>query len=107
MTEQPIGIGLSEALNVLRTELAAAQMAAVEEDLSFPIESLTIDLKVGLTRSKGGKAGFTVPFLGVELGGSAERQLETVQTVTVVLSAPTDQYGRPIKVSSHADEEKD
>jgi len=107
MSEQPIGIGLSEALNVLRTELATAHMTAITGDLQFPIESLTVDLKVGLTRSKEGKAGFTVPFIGVDVGGSAGRQLETIQTVTVVLGSPTDRDGRPIKVSSFADEEKE
>ena len=106
MIEQPIGIGLSEALNVLRTELVTAQTTAVAEDLQFPIESLTIDLKVGLTRSKEGKASFTVPFLGVDVGGSAGRQLEAIQTVTVVLGAPIDRFGRPIKISSRTDGEK-
>ena len=57
------GIGLSEALEVLRGELAAAQAQAAGKDVQFPIETLTVELKVGLTKSKEGKAGFTVPFI--------------------------------------------
>lgn len=107
MVAQPDGIGLSEALEMLRTELAAAQVEAAGKDVQFPIETLTVELKVGVTRSKEGNAGFTVPFIGAELGGSAGRDQETVQTVTLVLGAPVDREGRLVKVSSSTDEQKD
>jgi Trypsin-co-occurring domain 2 len=107
MPEQPDGIGLSEALEMLRAELAAAQAKAAGKDVQFPIETLTVELKVGVTKSKAGKVGFTVPFIGAELGGSAGRDRETVQTVTLVLGSPVDRAGRQVKVSSSTDEEKD
>jgi hypothetical protein len=107
MAEQPDGIGLAEALEVLRKELATAQGEAARKDVQFPIETLTVELKVGVTRSKDGKASLKVPFIGAELGGSAGYDRETVQTVTLVLGAPVGRGGRPVKVSSSADEQKD
>jgi Trypsin-co-occurring domain 2 len=105
--DEPDGIGLADALEVLRAELASAQAKAVGKDVQFPIETLTVELKVGVTKSKEGKAGFTVPFIGAELGGSAARNRETVQTVTLVLGSPVDREGRPLKVASRTDERKD
>ena len=103
---EPVGIGLSEALEMLRAELAAAQAEAADKDIQFPIESLTVELKVGVTKSTGGKAGFTVPFIGVELGGSAGYDRDRVQTITLVLGSPVDPEGRPVKVSASTDEQK-
>jgi hypothetical protein len=97
------GIGLSDALELLRMELAAAQVKAAGTDVQFPIETLTVELKVGVTRSVDGKAGFTVPFIGAELGGSAGYDRETVQTVTLVLGSPVDREGRPVKVAKATD----
>jgi hypothetical protein len=106
MEGQPDGIGLADALEALRAELALAQAKATETDVQFPIESLTVELKVGVMRSKEGKAGFRVPFVGAELGGSAGFDRETLQTVTLVLGAPVDQAGNPVKVTSAGDELK-
>jgi len=107
VAEEAQGIGLTEALETLRTELAAAQDAAAGKNVQFPIETVTVELKVGITRSKEGKARFAVPFIGTGLGGSVSHDRETVQTVTIVLATPVDRYGRPVKVSSSTDEEKD
>ncbi len=68
--------------------------------------ALTLELKVGLTKSADGKAGFRVPFVGAELGGSAAYQRETVQTVTLVLGSPVDRHGNPVKVAAASDEMK-
>jgi hypothetical protein len=97
------GIGLADALELLRRDLAAAQAKAAGTDVQFPIETLTVELKVGVTRSAGGKAGLTVPFIGAELGGSAGYDRETVQTVTLVLSSPVDREGQPVKVAKATD----
>jgi hypothetical protein len=97
------GIGLSDALELLRMELAAAQEKAAGTDVQFPIETLTVELKVGVTRSADGKAGFKVPFIEVELGGSTGYNREKLQTVTVVLGSPVDREGRPVKVAKATD----
>ena len=106
MEEQQEGIGLADAIEALRAELERAQLKAAEGDVQFPIERLTVELKVGVTSVKGGKAGFRVPFVGAELGGSVGFDRETLQTVTLVLGAPVDRAGNPIKVASADDELK-
>jgi hypothetical protein len=100
------GIGLADALELLREELAAAQAKAAGTDVQFPIETLTVELKVGVTWSADGRAGFKVPFIEVELGGSTGYNRDTMQTVTVVLGSPVDREGRPVKVAKTTREAK-
>jgi hypothetical protein len=107
MAEQPDGIGLAEALEALRAELASAQAEAAGKDVQFPVETLTVELKVGVTKTKDGKVGFRVPMVGAELGGSVGYDRETVQTVTLVLGAPVDREGRPRKVARSSEQRKD
>jgi Trypsin-co-occurring domain 2 len=66
-----------------------------------------VELKAGLTRSKEGKAGFTVPVIGAELGGSMGLDRESTQTITLVLGAPVDRYGRSVKVAERTNEQLD
>lgn len=100
------GIGLAEAIGLLRCELLKARAAGAGQDIQLPVESMTVELKVAATRKADGKAGFSVPIVNVELGGSAGWQRETMQTVTVVFGAPVDQNGNPVKVASSTDEFK-
>lgn len=103
MEGQPDGIGLADALEALRADLESARAKAAEADVQFPIETLTVELKVGVTSSKEGKAGFRVPYFGAELGGSVGFDRDTLQTVTLVLGAPVDRAGSPVKVASSGD----
>lgn len=100
------GVGLSDALEALRAEFAEAKVKAAGNDLQFPIETVTLELRTVLTRTREGKAGFTVPFVNAEVGGGAARGSERTQTLTVVLGAPVDAAGRPVKVASETDVEK-
>jgi hypothetical protein len=106
MEETPEAIGLDDALEALRAELASARVKAAGEDLQFPVESLTVELKVGVTRSKEGKAGFRVPLIEAQLGGSVGVDRQALQTVTLVLGAPVDEHGNRVKVASASDELK-
>ncbi|MGH9275898.1 MAG: trypco2 family protein [Acidimicrobiales bacterium] len=93
------GIGLAEAIAVLRNELLAARAEAAGADIQIPVESMTVALHVAATRSRDGKAGFRVPFVNAELGASAGWQREHMQTVTVVFGPPVDRDGNPVKVA--------
>jgi NTP-dependent ternary system trypsin peptidase co-occuring protein len=93
------GIGLAEAIAALRDALLAARMMGAESDIQLPVESMTVELQVAATRTRGGKAGFTVPFVNAELGGSAGWQRDTTQTVTVVFGEPVDRNGNPVKIA--------
>ena len=106
MVELEDGLGLAEALEALRAELDAARLKAAGRDLQFPITQVTVELKAVVTRDAEGKAGFKVPFVNAELGGSASRGSERVQTLTLVLGPPVDRMGRPVKVASESDRDK-
>lgn len=98
------GIGLSEAIAQIRAELLTAQ--GEEASVRFPVESVMVELKVVATKEGTGKAGFKVPVVGAELGGSGAASLERASTITVVLGAPHDVSGHPVKVSGTGDKPK-
>ncbi len=98
------GLGLAEAIGVLRDELLRARAAGARSDIQLPVESMTVELTVTATRSVDGKAGFAVPVVGLQLGGARERGSE--QKVTVVFSAPVDRTGAVVKVAEATDELK-
>lgn len=100
-------IGLTAVIGSLRAELIAAQEEAEGQDLRFPIEKLTVELKVAVTRSVDGKAGFKVPLLGAQFGGSAGYKSEELQTITVTLGAPLGADGTPITVDRASERPKE
>ena len=97
------GLGLSQAIGLLRDELLSARAAGAVSDIQLPVESMTVELSVTATRSADGRAGFTVPVVGVQLGGGGERQRGSEQKVTVVFGEPVDRDGNPVKVASASD----
>jgi Trypsin-co-occurring domain 2 len=110
MSEQEVGsvegLGLSDAIGLLRDELLRARAAGGSLEIQLPIESMTVQLTVTAKRSVDGKAGFKVPFVGLELGGGAGRQRGSEQLVTVVFAGPVDREGKPVKVAPATDELK-
>jgi hypothetical protein len=97
------GLGLAEAIGLLRDELLRAQAAGARSDIQLPVESMTVELTVTATRSADGKAGFTVPVVGLHLGGGGTRERGSEQKVTVIFGAPVDRDGNPVKVASASD----
>jgi Trypsin-co-occurring domain 2 len=93
------GLGLADAIGLLRDELLKARADGAGSDIQLPVESMTVVLTVEATRSLEGKAGFRVPVVELELGGGGSRQRSTGQTVTVVFGEPVDRDGRPVKVA--------
>jgi hypothetical protein len=106
LTGDRVGIGLDDALEALREQLATAHARAAGTDLQFPVESVTVELKIAATRSAEGKAGFRVAMVGAELGGSGSRAFESVQTLTLVLGTPVNREGVPQRVAEASDQLK-
>jgi Trypsin-co-occurring domain 2 len=100
------GLGLADAIALLRDELLRARAAGGKSEIQLPVESMTVQLTVRVSRSVDGKAGFKVPFVEVELGGGASRERGSEQLVTVVFGGPVDRDGRPVKVAEATDELK-
>ena len=100
------GIGLADAIAMLRTEVLSAHTASARSTVRFPVTSMTLELKVVATRSADGKAGFCVPFVNVELGGSAGWQRESTQTLTVTFGSPVDDNDDPVKVDRASNVQK-
>lgn len=110
MSEQDVGsvegLGLADAIALVRDELLRARAAGAGSDIQLPIQSMTVQLTVTASRSVDGKAGFKVPFVELELGGGAGRQRGSEQLVTVVFEGPVDREGKPVKVAEATDELK-
>jgi hypothetical protein len=100
------GVGLADAIGMLRDELLKARATGADSDIQLPVESMTVVLTVEATRSLEGKAGFKVPVVEVELGGGGSRERRSGQTVTVVFGEPVDRQGRPVKVARASSELK-
>ena len=96
------GLGLADAIALLRDELLEAQAAGAGSDIQLPVELMTVVLKVTATRSVDGKVGFKVPIVDLELDGGAGRERGSEQTVTVVFGGPVDRAGRPVKVAQES-----
>ena len=96
------GLGLADAIALLRDELLEARAASAGSEIQLPVESMTVVLKVTATRSMDGKAGFKVPLVELELGGGGSQERGSEQTVTVVFGGPVDRDGRPVKVAQES-----
>ena len=100
------GLGLADAIGLLRDDLLKAQAAGAGSDIQLPVESMTVQLTVTATKSKDGKAGFKVPIVELELGGGAGQERGSEQMVTVVFGGPVDREGRPVKVMQRSAQPK-
>jgi hypothetical protein len=97
------GLGLADAIALLRDDLLKARAAGGRSDIQLPVDSMTVELTVTAAKSLDGRAGFTVPLVGLELGGGAGREQASGHKVTVVFGGPVDREGNPVKVASAAD----
>ena len=100
------GLGLADAIGLLRDELLRARAAGADSDIQLPVVSMTVELTVTATMSLDGKAGFTVPLVGLELGGGGGREHGSGQKVTVVFGGPVDRAGRPVQIAQPSSERK-
>ena len=88
---------LSDAIELLREELLRARAAGAGSEIQLPVESMTVQLEVAATRTRDGKAGFSVP-----IGW----QRDVTQTVTVVFGGPIDRAGNQVKVAQESNQVK-
>ena len=100
------GVDLAEAIDLLRNSLLKARTMGSSSEIQLPVGSMTVELQVIATRTRDGKAGFAVPLVNVELGGSVRSQREAVQTVTVVFGAPLNRDGTVAKIAQAGNERK-
>ena len=90
-------IGLVQTIDALRSELARAIEQAKDQDIQFELRSIQLEFQVGVTWEAGTKAG--LKFWVLELGADGNFTKESVQKVTLVLDAPLDGEGNPIKIT--------
>jgi len=100
------GLELADAIGLLRDDLLRARAAGADSDIQLPVESMTVELTVTAARSLDGKAGLTVPVVGLELGGGAGRERGSEQKVTIVFGGPVDRAGNPVKIAQPSSERK-
>lgn len=97
-------IDLAQAITLLRDGLLKARSEGAGDAIQLPVQSLTVELKVVAKRNAEGKAGFRVPIVNAELGGSAGVSNEQTQTVTVVFGSPVDSAsGNPALIAGFGD----
>jgi hypothetical protein len=108
MSEQEVGsvegLGLADAIGLLRDELLRARAAGGKSEIQLPVESMTVQITVTATKAVGGKGGFKVPFVEFELGGDARRERHSEHLVTVVFGGPLDREGNPVPIAEDSDE---
>jgi hypothetical protein len=105
-TNDATGIGLAEAIESIRGSLLAARASGEGQDIRLPVESVTVELQVVGTSGVDGRAGFKVPVVNLELGGSTSRQWENTSVVTVVFGPPVDRDGHVVKIAQTSDSPK-
>jgi hypothetical protein len=93
------GLGLADAIGLMRDELLRARAEGADSDIQLPVESMTVELAVSATKSADGRAAFVVPIVGLQLGGGGARERGSEQKVTVVFGGPVDREGNPVKIA--------
>ena len=73
------GIGLADAIEMLRAEVLAAQTHAAGAAVQFPVQTLTVQLKVGLTKLADGKVSAIVAIVRDEMEADAVTQDTFIQ----------------------------
>jgi hypothetical protein len=91
-------LGLAEAIQALREELAIAREAADAEDVLFGVGTVEVELTVVAKRQGGGKAGATFGVVTIGVDGSIAR--EQTHKLKVQLTPRDGVTGKSIDVDA-------
>jgi hypothetical protein len=106
MSDEPVGVGLDVAVEQLRADLLRARASGEDADIRFPVKSVTVELQVVASKEAEGRAGFKVPFVQLEAGGSGTIGSQRTSTVTIVFGEPVDREGNAVQIAEGTDERK-
>jgi hypothetical protein len=88
-------VGLPEAIEALRRDLAAAWWDGRNHQVRFRVEPVELTVQVGVTRESAGSAGIKWHIL--TLGGSRRRETAATQTLKLRLQPVLfDESGKPL-----------
>lgn len=87
-------IELADLLVGLRKELQKAQTDAARESLRFRVDAVDVEVKLGVTKKKGAKAG--VKFWVLDMGGDVGNEQQAVQTVRLKLTPDSADGGETL-----------
>lgn len=90
-------LGLVEAIEQVREELRQAMAAGADAEVQFPVGQVTLEFQVGIKKT--GEGSGKVKVWVLEAGTSGKIEHDAVQKVTVVLEAPIDDNGEPVRVA--------
>jgi hypothetical protein len=95
-------IGLAEMIEDLRSELTISLERGKSSAVSFEIDKVELELKVGISRKQKGEGG--VAFWVVKAGASLEAGRDTIHTFTLTLAPVVSATGERLKVRSSTSE---
>jgi hypothetical protein len=88
-------VGLPEAIEALRRDLAAAWWDGRDHQVRFRVEPVELTVQVGVTRESSGSGGIKWHILAI--GGSRKRQTAATQTLKLRLQPVLfDKSGKPL-----------
>jgi hypothetical protein len=93
---KPVGVGLAEAIAIVRSELAKALEEGKGADVRFSADSVEIELEVAFTT--GGDLGGGVHIWVVEFGAKGPVERASTHRITLSLS-PKTQDAEPLSLS--------
>lgn len=100
-------LSVADAITELRREIITASDRARNEEVQFEISKMTLELNVVATFGVDGKAGFKVPVVNLELGGTATSSQQYTHRVTLELSGPIAPDSSSVRVGRTHDQPLD
>jgi hypothetical protein len=94
--DEPIGIGLAEAIGQVRAELETAIKEGEKSEVAFRAGPVELEFEVAFAKTGGVNGGFQLSVLS--LGAKRERSSTTTHRIRVALT-PVDRHGHDKLIS--------